>query len=558
MTINTRKGMAPVCQKLHPKVLSLAIMVCTTSVHAFTIDTGHPELSLRLDNTVKYSAAYRLKERSAELSETQYDANGIVGPNNVNQDDGDNNFDKGLVSNRLDILTEVDLAYKNMGARVSAAGWYDQIYHQDTDNDTTTSNADSADEFSDDARTIMGGDVELLDAFVYGYFSFGEHMSTVRVGRHTLLWGESLFYGANGIAGGQAPLDLVKLLSVPNSQFKEVARPLGKVSATLSLSDYLSLGAYVGYEWEKTRLLPAGAYLSSSDVLAGERLNAGPTGVFENGGDMEASGSGQYGLQARLYVPEVDTDFGLYAIRYNSFSPSVIYTTLSGTPPELTASKFQWAYHEGIKAFGASFAKTVGVWSLAGEASVRLNAPLASSGVTILETIGVGTEYNNSDNPGYAVGKTGHAQVSWLASLGPSFISDEASFLGEIAWNTRMAITDNEGALNPNTDKSASAIRVVYSPTYRQLFSGIDVSPTIGGSYTWGRSSAVGPAFGVDQGGDFNVGVKAIYLSRWTGSLSYMRFHGPIGSGNDNNNDPQFKQALKDRDYLSLSVSTTF
>ena len=183
---------------------------------------------------------------------------------------------------------------------------------------------------------------------------------------------------------------------------------------------------------------------------------------------------------------------------------------------------------------------------------------MASSGVTILETIGVGTEYNNSDNPGYAVGKTGHAQVSWLASLGPSFISDEASFLGEVAWNTRMAITDNEGALNPNTDKSASAIRVVYSPTYRQLFSGIDVSPTIGGSYTWGRSSAVGPAFGVDRGGDFNVGVKAIYLSRWTGSLSYMRFHGPIGSGNDNNNDPQFKQALKDRDYLSLSVSTTF
>ena len=42
----------------------------------------------------------------------------------------------------------------------------------------------------------------------------------------------------------------------------------------------------------------------------------------------------------------------------------------------------------------------------------------AAAGATVLPNIGVGTGFDNRDNPGYAVGRTGHAQFSWIASLG--------------------------------------------------------------------------------------------------------------------------------------------
>jgi hypothetical protein len=541
-----------------PNALAMAILVCATSVHAFQIDTGDSDIKVSWDNTVKYSAAWRLKDQSSGLSETHFDANGIAGANNINQDDGDNNFDKGLVSNRLDLFSELDIAYGDMGARVSGAGWYDSVYQGDTDNKTATSNHASANEFSDDAREVMGKKAELLDAFVYSRFSVADRTAIVRVGRHTLLWGESLFFGSNGIAGGQAPLDLVKLLSVPNSQFKEVARPIGKVSTMVPVSDNVTLGAYVGYEWQKTRLIPAGAYLSASDMLAGERINAGSAGVFEHKSDLEASDSGQYGLQLRWTLPDIDADMGLYAIRYHATSPSNIYTTMDGHPPALSASEYRWVYHEGIRAYGASIAKTVGDWSLAGEASYRQNSPLSSSGLTILRDIGVGVDRDNKNNPGYAVGRSVHAQMSWIASLGPSFISDEASFVGEIAWNARVKTDKNADMLNPNADRSATALHMVYSPTYRQVFSGFDVTPSVGIGYALGNSSAVGPAFGIDHGGSLNLGVSTVYLSRWNGSLGYVKYLGAEGPTLDNNSDAQFKQDLKDRDFLFFSLSTTF
>ncbi|MEG1456636.1 MAG: DUF1302 family protein, partial [Comamonas sp.] len=213
---------------------------------------------------------------------------------------------------------------------------------------------------------------------------------------------------------------------------------------------------------------------------------------------------------------------------------------------------------EGVSAFGASFAKTVGEWGLAGEMSLRRNAPLSSSGLSVIPAIGVGTRYDNRDNPGYAVGETGHAQFSWLASLGPSFIAREASFLGEIAWNRRLKVTQNAQLLNPNTDRDATALRMVYAPSYRQVLPGLDLTPSVGIGYGWGRSSAVGPGFGVDKGGDFNIGLAGVYLGKWTGSLNYVHYLGKEGPTLDNNNNAQFRQSLKDRNFLSLSLRTTF
>ncbi|HEU0201719.1 MAG TPA: DUF1302 domain-containing protein [Burkholderiaceae bacterium] len=535
------------------KPLALLIPAAlATNASAFQIDTGNPDFKLRWDNTVKYSLAGRVKERSPALASNP--------PLTVNQDDGDNNFSRGLVSNRLDLFSELDASYRNFGARVSGAAWYDTVYNSDTDNRTTTANHVPASEFPEETRKLMGRKAEVLDAFVFGKLDFGERSATFRLGRHTLLWGESLFFGANGIAGGQAPLDLIKLLSVPNSTFKEIARPTGKLSGQVQLSPDVSIGAYVPYEWEKTRLIPVGAYLSTSDTLGPgkERILAGPTAAFAALPDLEAKDSGQGGGQVRFRVNAIDTDFGLYAIRYHATAPSNINTTLTGVPPAVVPSTFRWMYHEGIKAYGASFAKAIQEWSLAGEVSYRKNTPLASSGQTTLSTIGVNAGLNNNTNPGYAVGESAHAQISWLASLGPSFISNEASFLGEIAWNRRTKVTRNERMLNPNADRDAVGLRMVYSPSYRQVAPGLDLTPSLGVGYTAGKSSAVGPGFGVDNGGDVNIGLGGVYLGTWNFNLSYVHFYGPEAPTLDAANNAQFKQALKDRNFVTFSVRTTF
>ena len=538
-----------------------AAALLATGAQAFEIDTGNPDLKLRWDNTVRYSTAFRLDERSPGLSRTVVGPTGVVGPNNLNQDDGNNNFGRGAVSSRVDLLSEIDLRAGRFGARVSAAAWYDQIYNRATDNTTATSNSlNGAAAFPSETRELMGRKAEVLDAFVFGGFELGSLPVTVRLGRHTLLWGESLFFGANGIAGGQAPLDLIKLQSVPNSTFKEIARPTGKLSGQIQLSSDVSLGAYITYEWEKTRLMPAGAYLSTSDATGpgAERINAGPVGIFARRPDLEARDSSQGGVQLRWRVDAIDTDLGFYAIRYYATGPSNPNSRFTGTPPALRAETYRWLYHEGIEAFGASFAKTINEWGLAGEMSYRRNTPLASTGQSVIPAIGVGVNYDNRDNPGYAVGETAHLQFSWLASLGPNFLSQESSFVGEIAWNKRMKVTKNPQMMNPNADETATAIRTSFSPSYRQVLPGLDLTPSIGLGYTWGKSSAVGPAFGPDKGGDLTVGLGAVYLGAWNVNLNYVRYLGAEGPMLDNTNNAQFRQALKDRNFISLSLRTTF
>ena len=527
-------------------VLALAASV-SAGAQAIEIDTGNPDLTLHWDNTVKFSLMDRLKSRSPKLATSL--PGGTV---NTNQDDGDNNFNPGIVSRRLDLFSEADLSYqRSWGARVSGAAWYDFAYDNGTANPSpATANHTPASQFSHDTRSIMGRSGELLDAFAYGKFDVGQTPVTVRAGRYSLLWGESLFFGANGIAGGQAPVDVIKLSSVPNSQFKETVRPTGKVSAQAQLTSDISLGGYVGYEWEPSRLIPTGSYLSVSDFVGpgGEEVITAPhVPPYLRGNDIKPVQGGQGGVQLKMRA--FDADFGIYAIRFSATAPSNIY--LVGNP---APSTFEYAYQRGIRAFGLSAARAFDNWSLATEASYRSNSPMSSSSQHVTAAQG----FDNLHNQAYAIGDSLHLQFSWLASLGPSFISREASFVGELAFNERIKYTHGQQYANPNADRSAAALRTIYTPTYRQVVPGLDLSPSIGASYGKGRSSAVGPAFAVNHGGDASLGLSGVYLDRWNVALNYVHYYGPVGSNVDNQQNIQFMQSLADRDFVTLSLRTTF
>lgn len=547
-----------------PFTLTLAAMLVLSApaAQAFQIDTGNPDLSLRWDNTLKYSSAWRVKDQSSRLTEGQVAKN---------QNDGDNNFDKGLISNRLDILSELDMSFGDFGARVSGAAWYDTVYQDENDNDDPTSanqRSVAYNDFTDDTRHLHGGDGEILDAFVYWNGELAERSLSVRAGRHGLIWGESLFFGANGIAGGMAPVDVVKAVSVPNTQFKEITRPVNQLSTTYQLTDDLSIGAYYQLEWEETRLPASGSYFSTSDTIGegNERLivgapfppflggNPDSPAAFFHGKDKDARDSGQGGIQLRYSAETVD--YGFYALQYHDKTPKLYLKPTAGAP-DFSSGKvgeYFWVYPEDIQMLGTSFATTVGAFSWAGEASMRWNMPLVSNGVTIAP----GQAADNNDDGLYAVGRTAHANLNFLASFGPSFIAEESAMVGEIAWNRLLSVTDHREALDPDATDDGVGMKLVFTPTYRQIYPGVDLSVPMGISYFPMGKSAVVSSFGPDRGGDLNLGVSATYLDRVTFGLTYTHYYGPEDTNLNAASQFNFEQSLKDRDYVAFNVKSTF
>lgn len=520
---------------------------------AASISTGNPDLSVRWDNTLKYSNAFRVKDLSDDVA-TDDAPNG---------DDGDRNFDKGLVSNRLDVLSEIDVIYKNYGFRVSGAAWYDTVYNESNDNDSpdTVNHFGSFDEFSDETQELHGRDAELLDLFVSGFWEMGEGALNVRAGRHAHIWGESLFLGVNGVAGAMAPVDVVKLSSVPSTQFREAIRPVSQISGQYQVNEYLSLAAYYQFEWEENRLPGQGSYLSGADVLGkgSDFIIAGPF-RFLREDDLDADDSGQGGISVKFRLPNSDIDYGLYAIRFHSKSPQTVTRPTGGPPMNGLLGSYGLVYHEDIDLFGASASMVIADASVGIEVSTRRNTNLVSQ---VDPAVPGSTDEDLRKNPPYPVGNTAHAQVSWLYSAGPNWLSQEGSFVGEVAWNRVLSVDENADSIDSTTTRDAVGLRVGYTPRYRQVMSGLDLSvPVTVGYNPVGRSGAIA-AFngGVEDGGNYSIGVDGTYLGNWNFSLSYTGYIGSAGPGSGEVDGEQvftYKQNLKDRDFVAFSVNRTF
>lgn len=530
---------------------------------AVDIDVGNPDVALRWDNTLKYSAAARLKDADPVL---------LANPNN---DDGDRNFGKGLISSRLDWLTEADITWrKRFGARLSGAAWYDEVYNRSNDNPGFAGGAFPnqvsvpPNEFTDATRRLHGRRTEVLDAFVFGRFEVGDTSASVRAGRHSLVWGESLFFGANAIAGGQMPVDAIKLVSVPGTQFKEAIRPVEMVSGQVQVNDRLSLGAYVQTRWAPNRLPAVGSYFSNVDlgIDGGERLLLGATASAPREADLLAKNSGQGGIQLRFRGDE--TDYGLYLIRFHDKTPQLVPRIVLLTPPAVPAptavpGSYYFAYHEDIRALGVSASRTFGDFNVAVEASVRDNQDLASTQGADLSSFTPAPPSDNSGNPAYAVGRTAHANLSTLATLPATPLWREASLAAEIAWTRMLKVTKNAAALDLNGTRDGAALRFVLEPVYRSVFAGVDLGVPIGlgwapkGSRPLSMTSS--NLWIAEGGGDFTLGLNGSWRDAWRFSIGYTHYFGPAATFNDaTTNAFSWQQSLRDRDFLSASLRVSF
>ena len=293
---------------------------CAPAAQAFLFEFGGAKGSF--DTTISLGSLYRVNDPARDYFGL---TNGGL-QRSVNADDGDLNYHQGGVS----FLAKAshDLLIKTDQAGLFVRGFYF--------NDFANSNGNRPHiPLSDEALKVVGEGAELLDAYVYFKDTIGSMPASLRIGRQVLSWGESTFIpnGVNSIN----PIDVGKLRT-PGSELKEALRPLMMVSASLNVTETLSLEAFALLDWERTRVDPPGTYFSTNDFVAkgGKKVYLGfgaigdssGLGAIPRGSDREPGKAGQYGVNLKWLAHGLgDTEFGLYYMNYHSRLPVISATT---------------------------------------------------------------------------------------------------------------------------------------------------------------------------------------------------------------------------------------
>ncbi|AYC31286.1 DUF1302 family protein [Pseudomonas cavernae] len=555
------------CVRLPAALGAVLVVGALSPAQSWATFSWESEDGLKVDwtNSLRYSAVFRVKDRESELLR------------NPNLDDGDQNFSSGLVSNRGELLSELDIVHANgFGARASAMGWYDTVYNRDNDNPGVAGGAfpnqlsSDFDEFTDSTRDQHGRDVELRDAFVFGRLQLGDTELTGRLGQHSLVWGESLFFANNAVAGAQSPFDVTRLLDDPTAEAKEFVLPVPQVSAQWQLTDGLSLGAYYQFRYVHNRIPASGSYFSVSDIVGdgAERLVLDPvTGLSAlRGSDQDAKDEGQFGVQLRWQVGEFD--LGFYALRFHDkdFQQVTELGQPFGPFGPVLPTGYYLAYQEDTQLYGFSASRSFGDLNLAMETSIRKDQSLATTHAVDASALGAAAP-DNRDHPAYAVGDTAHVNLSTIWSVPRTALWNEANLVAELAWTRLLKCKQNcddtpagVAALDPNITRDSWSMRAVFEPMYRQALVGWDISVPMGVGFTPdGSRNPLGPAaVPPENGGDFTIGVSGLYMSTWDLNLAYTHFFGPAGTFVDETNSYSYQQARHDRDFVAFTVRRSF
>jgi len=554
---------------------------------ASAFEFGSGEVTGSLDTTISYGARWRLEDRDESIIGI---ANGGTAYS-VNGDDGNLNYDTGLVSNAIKITPELELNYRNYGAFVRGTYFYD---FEVKDNDTART------PLSQEALDEVGEKGELLDAYVWGNFDAGGKPLDVRLGNQVVNWGESTF-----IQGGMNRINPVNVsaLRVPGAELREALKPLPRIWASLGATESISLEGYYQTHWKETIIDPVGSYFSTTD-LAGpgaDRVLLGFGSVSDQtplgfgarvprGDTREADDGGEYGLALRWFAPN-DVEYGFYFVNYHSNLPiiSARTGTVAGALSGDYAGSAQYflEYPEDNKILGASFNTDIGTTgaSWQGELSYQLDAPLQIDDVEllfaaltpVLPQLGgvnqVGSFGFEEEISGYRKLDVAQIQTTLTQVFGNIMGANQLALVGEVGVTLVPDLPSNQelrfeapgtytsgngfatiGGAQPateNPDRFASSLswgyRLLARWTYNNVFNAINLLPSIGWSQDVDGTSP-GP------GGNFIEGRKALslglggtYQNTWSADLVYTRY---MGAGRYN--------LLNDRDFIGFNIKTAF
>jgi len=404
--------------------LSIASLFAVPAAHAF-------ELKLEdgwkgsLDTTVSLGTSWRMQSPDPGLYGRADGARipGLpLGTGGSNTDSGNLNWDKGdQFSTLLKVTSDLSLNKGNMGAFARVKAWYDYALEDQSvraghHGNNWTLNSKLSDSGYDRLQKFSG--IALLDAYVYNTFDVAGKPLQLRFGNQVINWGESLFIqGINQIN----PIDL-SALRKPGAEVKEAFLPVTAISANLGLGEGRSIEAFYQFRWTPSNIDSCGAYFgvvetqlttkagrACSTVLTtlsyvGAPVNAefsnfsaanfaGATQFYVPMRDgRDGKDSGQFGLAFRMPVEAIESEFGLYAVRFSSRLPYA--SGESGTnlgassldhPTNRARSGVQstsyrpgkgfWEYPEDVSVYGLSLSTNIAGWSVGAELSRTADQP---------------------------------------------------------------------------------------------------------------------------------------------------------------------------------------
>lgn len=485
---------------------------------AAAIELPNSDYRLRWDNTLRYALGMRMEDQDRRIM------------NNPSYDESDGKFDKGdIVTNRVDILSEIDFSYrKEWGARVSAAGWFDQAYHDDSVRSHIAGYQSSydSDRYSGEVKRYAAGPSgEILDAFLWKNFRVGDTSINVKAGRHTNYWGEGLLFGAHAVSYSQAPLDGAKAVTSPGIETKEVFLPIGQISAKAQATDNLTLAAQYFYEWDYTRLPYGGTYFGAADPFfeGPDRLPVAPGFSLKREKSKFGRDSANWGVMAKYEIEAISSNVGLYYRQFDDYQPWLA--------PEVSAAtgSYRLVYPRNVKLVGLSFSRMFDTVSVGSEVSYRKGGALNAVGI------------DPTDNEGPR-GDTLHFVANAVYGVPRNFIANNATLVAEFAYSHLRKVTDHEelylGEHNNNcvdprvgtpgsgdkrdgcSTRNYAAMAVNYTPQYLSVFPSWDMTVPL--TVNYGLSGNAASAGGGNEGAlTWSAGVQLTYAQRYEFGLRY-------------------------------------
>ena len=319
----------------------LMILLLLSAQPAIAMDFRVGEVEALLDIELAYGNMSRLQKRDESHIAI---ANGGTG-DSANIDDGNLNYNTGLVSNMLRATGGLTLRWRNFGMLIRGYALYD--YQNETASRARTP-------LTDNAKDLIGLDAGLLEYYLNAHFNIKGTSVQIRLGDQIINWGETSF-----IREGIDVINPVNALipAQPAASRRDLRIPQGMLWGAANITESIAVEAYYQYEWEGVRLSPVGSYLSNNDLFGSDGLNFTVLGnglVSDLGTDLDMQfglpegtlgfdpdymkifgrhvdkpkDGGQYGFAIQGYLPGANaTKLGIHFVNYHARLPIISGTT---------------------------------------------------------------------------------------------------------------------------------------------------------------------------------------------------------------------------------------